>query len=92
MLAVDGCTLKSRKVITVTLKARLVARGFEEKDVKNRTDSPTCSKQALRMIFVTASTMTWELNSLDISAAFLQGNKIEREIFMQPPPEFCRRR
>ena len=31
------------------VKARLVARGFEERMSNARTDSPTCSRQSLRM-------------------------------------------
>ena len=31
------------------MKARLVARGFEERMNTARTDSPTCSRQSLRM-------------------------------------------
>ena len=69
------------------VKARLVARGFEEKTNSARTDSPTCSRQSLRMAFVTASTMKWQIQSLDITSAFLQGNSIERNVFLKPPPE-----
>ena len=66
-------TRDNKKVI----KARLVARGFEE-NIKNvRTDSPTCSRQSLRMTLITAPTMGWELNSMDITSAFLQGNGIK---------------
>ena len=61
------------------VKARLVARGFEEKIHNARTDSPTCSRQSLRITFVAASTMKWELQSLDITSAFLQGNGIARD-------------
>ena len=70
------------------LKARLVARGFEEKLIGQKTDSPTCSRQALRLVFVVASTNSWELHSLDITAAFLQGNEIGRNVFVRPPKEF----
>ena len=69
------------------IKARLVARGFEEKMHNARTDSPTCSRQSLRIAFATASNMKWVLQSLDITSAFLQGNGIEREVFLRPPPE-----
>ena len=69
------------------LKARLVAQGFEEKSKNERTDSPTCSRQALRMVFVSASIMSWELHSLDITSAFLQGNDIETEVFVRLPSE-----
>ena len=70
-------------------KARLVARGFEERLLSSdvRTDSPTCTKTSLRMVFIAASTMSWELRSLDITSAFLQGDKIERNVHINPPPE-----
>ena len=29
----------------------------------------------------------WELNSIDIKTAFLQGEKIQREVFVRPPKE-----
>ena len=69
------------------LKPRLVAQGFEEKSMNERTDSPTCSCQALRMVFVSASIMLWELLSLDLTSAFLQGNNAEREVFVRPPSD-----
>ena len=75
---------EGRKVI----KARLVARGFEEKIHNVRTDSPTWSRQALRMGFMTAATCKWKLHSLDITSAFLQGNEIEREVYLKPPAYF----
>ena len=46
-----------------------------------------CSRQAFRMVFVLASIMLWELHSLDITSVFLQGNNIEREVFVWPPSE-----
>ena len=69
------------------VKARLVARGFEEKSNDARTDSPTRSRQSLRIAFVVASTMSWKIQSLDITSAFLQGNVIERNVYLKPPPE-----
>lgn len=33
--------------------------------------------------------MTWELQSTDITAAFLQGVPLEREVFLRPPPDVC---
>ena len=57
-------------------KLKLVARGFEESVHTARTDSPTCSRQSLRLCFVTCATMKWAINSLDVTSAFLQGNGI----------------
>ena len=70
---------------TKKTKARLVARGFEEQLVDERVDSPTASRQSLRLIFMAAFTMEWELHSLDIAAAFLQGKEIQRKVLVRPP-------
>ena len=70
-----------------TVKARLVAKGFQDQsDV--RTDSPTCDKSSVRLIFTLAATNHWKVCSLDIKAAFLQGRQIQRELYMKPPREF----
>ena len=34
------------------VKACLVARGFEGRKANQKTDSPTCRRQLLRMVFV----------------------------------------
>ena len=60
------------------LKGRLVARGFEEKSMNEIIDSPTCSRHALRMVFVSASICLGNY-ILDINSALLLGNDIERE-------------
>ena len=70
------------------VKARLVARGFEEAEVNEiRKDSPTCGKDSLRLCLTLLVSMGWQINSLDIKAAFLQGNHIERDVFIIPPKE-----
>ena len=71
------------------VKARLVARGFEERLADNKIDSPTCSRQGLRLELITASSMEWEINSLDISSAFLQGSQLKRIFYVKPPIEIC---
>ena len=68
-------------------KARLVARGFEEDDNSTRNDSPTCSKNILRLVCNFANSNKWPIQSMDITAAFLQGTSIDREVFLKPPVE-----
>ena len=70
-------------------KARLVARGFEEDSSELIKDSPTCSREALRLVYLTCVMMSWLLQSMDISSAFLQGWPLEREVFLQPPSDVC---
>ena len=69
-------------------KARLVARGFEDRDLDSLIkESPTCSRDSLRTILAIYPTLEWEAGSLDIKAAFLQGSDLTRQVFIKPPRE-----
>ena len=68
------------------VKARLVARGFEE-FCEFRTDSPTCMRENLRVVLSIISAKKWQCRSIDIKAAFLQGKPIDRVVFLKPPVE-----
>ena len=68
------------------IKARLVARGFQEKGVI-QSDSPTCNKDSLRMFLVLAASNNWDMECTDIKSAFLQGKQMSRKVFVEPPPE-----
>jgi len=76
--------IKEGKPVT---KARLVVRGFEE-GFNDRTDSPTCSKDSLRLCLSLVATKGWQCNTIDIKCAFLQGDAVSRDIFVRPPKEF----
>ena len=69
------------------IKARLVARGFEEDTSGVQTDSPTCGKESLRVVLAIAASQSWSCHSIDVKAAFLQGSPLEREVFLRPPSE-----
>ena len=69
-----------------TLKARLCARGFEEEQFF-RTDSPTCSREGVRITLATIASNGWTLRSMDVKTAFLQGNRIQRTVYLKPPKE-----
>ena len=77
--------VKEGKTIT---KARLVARGFEENTSSLRKDSPTCSRESVRILLAIAASNQWICNVVDVKAAYLQGNVIEREVYLKPPPEY----
>ena len=38
---------------------------------------------------VTAACYGWKLNSMDVASVFLQGNAIERDVFVRPPMDVC---
>ena len=69
------------------LKTRLVCRGYEENSESLRTDSPTLTKESMRLLSCIAMSRGWTCKSLDVRAAFLQGFEIDREIFMKPPSD-----
>ena len=70
------------------MKARLVARDFEEDQLpKMRRDSPTCVKASLRIAIAILITNEWEINPLDKKSVFLQEKEISRDLFVKPPKE-----
>jgi transposase InsO family protein len=70
------------------VKARLVARGFEDEEASQiRTDSPTCSKEGLRIALMIIQANHWVCNSLDFKTAFLQSNPFSRDVYISPPIE-----
>ena len=88
-------TISVRWVITekvvkgeVNVNARLVARGFEEDTSDLKKDSPTCSRESVNLVIFFARCNGWKCCSVDVKAAYLQGNKIKRVIFLRPPEEF----
>ena len=68
------------------VKARLVARGFEDHEV-HRKDAPTVGKSVMRLMMAVAASKSWPVKTTDIKSAFLQGKTIERDIYIKPPKE-----
>ena len=88
-------TISARWVVTnkvkngqPIIKARLVARGFEEDTSDLRKDSPTCSKESVRLVLSFACSKQWSCHTIDVKSAYLQGNVISREVYLKPPPEY----
>ena len=69
------------------VKARLVARGFEEDENMDK-DSPTCSKEGLRAVLMLIEHQGWKTMSMDISGAYLQGKTMQRDVYLEPPKEY----
>ncbi|KAL5262651.1 hypothetical protein ACHWQZ_G008148 [Mnemiopsis leidyi] len=81
---VDESKLEDNKM---KCKFRLVARGFQESDAP-MSDSPTAQKSVMRMCIIICNMFGWKLESLDIRAAFLQSNELDRTVLLIPPKEF----
>ena len=66
-------TLSTRWVITTkdrNTKARLVVRGFEEKDIEIPRDSPTVGKGAMGLFLSVAALQKWTVKTTDMKSAF----------------------
>lgn len=85
-------TISTRWVVTNKddkVKARLVARGYEDME-NNQSDSPTANKISLRIFVSLACAMGWQIQSLDIYAAFLQAEAIKRDVYVKPPSDIAK--
>ena len=80
------CSMKSTPAGIIP-KARLVARGFEEHSDSIQKDSPTCGHDSLRVILSILANCAWKLHSMDIKTAFLQGQTMDRDVYVKPPKE-----
>ena len=70
-------------------KARLAARGLQEVE-KVQSDSPTALRDSFRMFLsLAATTKIQKLRSIDIRAAFLQSDKLKREVFVRLPEDIA---
>ena len=69
------------------LKSRLVARGDLEDSSVMRCDSPTCSQTIISLVLTLAVCRNSKLWSGDISAAFLQGSKLNRTLILSLPKD-----
>ena len=70
-------------------KARLVVRGCEEENREEIVaESPTVMRDTLNIIKTVVGIRNFELFSIDIKNAFLQGSELERKVFMKPPQEY----
>jgi hypothetical protein len=69
-------------------KGRLCALGFQDPYLDElRCEAPTAGKQSWRLVVATCACRGWAPRNLDVKTAFLQGEPIERELYLRPPPE-----
>ena len=65
-----------------------MVRGFKDPYIGEvLTDAPTCAKYTLRTMLSICAIEQWKPCSIDIKTAFLQGENIQRELYVRPPKE-----
>ena len=75
--------IKDGKLIA---KGRLTARGFNDEGAGDyRNDSPTLSKVAFFLLLTWICSMNWHMGKVDVSGAFLQGEEMERVVWLEFP-------
>ena len=63
-----------------------MAKGFHEQE-KPQSDSPTAMRESMKIFFSVAANEGFELESIDIRAAFLQSKDLDRDVFVEPPKD-----
>ena len=63
-----------------------MTKGFQE-PFPFPSDSPTTSRETIKLFLAIAANEGWPVESSDVSSEFLQSDAIDRDIFIQPPPE-----
>ena len=67
-------------------KMEIPGHGFEEHSLIPK-DSPTVGKGAIRIFLIIVASRNWTPKTTDIKSAFLQGKKLDREVYINPPVE-----
>ena len=75
-------------LLPLVAKSRLVVPGHLDPGLGMfRTDAPTTSLTATRLVKAVGAGRGWHAWSFDVTTAFLSGDHTEREIFVKAPPE-----
>ena len=86
----DQEVLGTRYVLTEkpdkSIKARFVVKGFQE-EFDDASDSPTSSRETVKVFLAVAANEGWKVECSDVRSAFLQSDTIDRDVFVEPPPE-----
>jgi len=65
-------------------KARLVVRGFQQKDNDDDTYSPVVKMQTLKLLFSYSCQYSLNIHQMDIETAFFNG-KVISEVYVKQP-------
>ena len=79
-------TNSSEAVDLLLAKSRLIVPGHLDPQLGEfRTDAPTTTPVAIRLLITTAVSLKWGGKVFDVRTAFLSGNAQERELYARAP-------
>lgn len=83
---------KNTKDEVVKYKARIVARGFVQKQGVNFDEvfAPVTRLETVRLLLALAAKNSWEVHHLDVKSAFLNGELLE-EVYVNQPEGFVKK-
>lgn len=76
-------SMKERDGLNIK-KARLVARGFKQKDIEEEMYSPVARMMSIRVLLALSVKMDLLIHQMDVKCAFLNG-ELKEPVFMEPP-------
>ena len=50
-------------------------------------DSSTCFRESLRLVLAIVAIKSWKIRSVNIKTALLQGERLDRHVYLKPPFE-----
>jgi hypothetical protein len=76
--------------VIVKHKARLVARGFVQREGIDFDDTfaPVARMESVRLLFALTAQEGWRVHHMDVKSAFLNGD-LKEEVYMHQPPVFA---
>ena len=64
-----------------------VKLGWLQENLKPQSDSPTVLEESFKMLMAVAANSNFKLASVNIRATFLQSRTLDRDVFVEPPPD-----
>jgi hypothetical protein len=81
-------TLNDKNTVTEILKARFVAQGYKDQDKNTLVHSAVLVRQSsTHTVVLLATAHGCDIQSHDVTKAYVQGELLQREIYLIPPKE-----
>jgi hypothetical protein len=88
MLSRFVLTIKSKGTCEEVLKARIVAQRFCDSERSTLVHKAVIARQASTRIVVSlARAFGWEIQSHDVTQAYIQADGMHRDVYVKPPAE-----